>query len=97
MVGLMPTAALSNSCIYEYPVDPPLPVEAGDVLGIYQPPAAESLSRLRVLFERDSGSVTLYQLSHNMENFLGPAGVTVQTHSSPPLVTVELGTYYGII
>ena len=83
-----------GSIVYEYPVDPPLPVKAGDVLGIYQPPGSDS--KLNVWYERDTGPVTLYQTAQHPrseEDFPEPAGGAVQSHSSLPLVTVEIGKY----
>ena len=41
--------------VYEYVLDPPLPVLAGDVLGIYQPPEDES--RVHLTFLEDTGPV----------------------------------------
>ena len=78
----------SDSQVYEYPVDPPLPVEAGDVLGIFQPVGDDS--RLRVYYERDAGPSTLYQTtSISQEDF--PESGEPQSHSHLPLVTVEIG------
>ncbi|CAI8024638.1 hypothetical protein GBAR_LOCUS14308 [Geodia barretti] len=43
--------ARNNSELYAYPVSPPLPFQAGDVLGYYQP--QPSASQLRLLFVQD--------------------------------------------
>ena len=45
--------------VYEYLLDPPLPVLAGDVLGIYQPPEDES--RVHLTFLRNTGPVNWYR------------------------------------
>ena len=45
--------------VYEYVLDPPLPVLAGDVLGIYQPP--EAVSRVHLTFVRATGPVNWYR------------------------------------
>ena len=45
--------------VYEYVLDPPLPLLAGDVLGIYQPPEDES--RIHLTFLRDTGPVNWYR------------------------------------
>ena len=45
--------------VYEYVLDPPLPVLAGDVLGIYQPP--ENESRVHLTFLEDTGPVNWYR------------------------------------
>ena len=45
--------------VYEYILDPPLPVLAGDVLGIYQPPEDES--RFHLTFLEDTGPVNWYR------------------------------------
>ena len=47
--------------VYEYVLDPPLPVLAGDVLGIYQPP--ENESRVHLTFLRNTGPVNWYRSS----------------------------------
>ena len=47
--------------VYEYVLNPPLPVLAGDVLGIYQPPEDES--RVHLTFLRDTGPVSWYRRS----------------------------------
>ena len=76
--------------VFEYPMDPPLTVQPGDVLGIYQP--TQSSSRLIIYYEEDVGAETLYQtISTSQDEFPAPA-VSVQTHNHIPLVTVELGT-----
>ena len=82
----------SDSRVYEYPVDPPLPVEAGDVLGIYQP-VGRMKRRLTVYYERDAGPSSFYQTSNSFisqEDF-PEHGVELQSHSILPLVTVEIG------
>ena len=43
--------ARSDSKLYEYPLSPPLAIQAGDVLGVYQP--QRSLSQLSLLFAQD--------------------------------------------
>ena len=45
--------------VYEYVLDPPLPVLAGDVLGIYQPPEDES--RVHLTFLEATGPVNWYR------------------------------------
>ena len=45
--------------VYEYVLDPPLPVLAGDVLGIYQPP--ENESRVHLTFLEDTGPINWYR------------------------------------
>ena len=77
--------------VYEYPMDPPLTVQPGDVLGIYQPTSASG--RLRIFYEEDVGAEALYQtISSSQDEFPAPA-VSVQTHNHLPLVTVEVGMY----
>ena len=80
----------TDSRVYEYPVDPPLPVEAGDVLGIFQPVGSDS--RLRMLYERDTGPSTLYQTtSISQEDYPEPDGEMLLSHFSLPLITVQIG------
>ena len=75
--------------VFEYPMDPPLTVQPGDVLGIYQP--ASSSSKLRIYYERDAGAEALHQIiSTSQDEFPAPA-VSVQTRYHLPLVTVEVG------
>ena len=79
--------------VYEYPMDPPLTVQPGDVLGIYQPTSGSS--RLRIFYEEDVGAEALYQtISSSQDEFPAPA-VSVQTHNHLPLVTVEVGMCYN--
>lgn len=78
--------------IYELTVDPPLPVQPGDVLGIFQP--AAPISRLIVEYDASVDSVHFY--------FLKDAGVTSpdtfidinrggwNIRTGIPLVSVEL-------
>ena len=79
------------SQVFEYLVDPPLQVEAGDVLGIFQP--MENESRLWSWYEGAEGSIeTLYQTTTSrLDQFPAPPLPAVQTHSYLPLVTVEVG------
>ena len=60
------TSESNYSHVYEYIVDPPLPVEAGDVLGIFQ--AELSDSQLSLYYESDTGPSILYQTSSTSLN-----------------------------
>ena len=77
--------------VYEFPVDPPLTVQAGDVLGIYQP--AEAGSKVGIFYEKDTGAVTLYQTTFSHQNEFPDPQVIVQSHIHLPLVTVEVGMW----
>ena len=79
--------------VFEYPMDPPLTVQPGDVLGIYQPTFGRS--KLTIYYEKDVGAEALYQtISTSQDEFPAPAQ-SVQTHSQLPLVTVEVGTCFN--
>ena len=76
--------------VYEYVLDPPLPVLAGDVLGIYQPPEDES--RVHLTFLEDTGPVNWYR-----DSATGPLDTfVIDTQSSQrnmlPLVAVTFET-----
>ena len=67
-------ATRSNSSrLYEFPVEPSLPFQRGDILGIFQP--SNSLSRLRIYYRIGSGNPLNFV-------FRPPASVT-----EPPLET----------
>ena len=72
--------------VYEYVLDPPLPVLAGDVLGIYQPPEDES--RVHLTFLEDTGPVNWYRdsVTGPLDTFM----IDTQTQRSMlPLVVVN--------
>ena len=69
---------------FEYVLDPPLQVLAGDVLGIYQPSSADS--RLHLLFLQNSSYVNWYSTAPSpQESFM----VASRTNNVLPLVTVS--------
>ena len=71
--------------VYEYVLDSPLQVLAGDVLGIYQP--FYTNSRVHLLFLSDSNHGNWYNFSPRPRNFFMVAGS--QTNNVLPLVTVS--------
>ena len=71
--------------VYEYVLDPPLQVLAGDVLGIYQPSSRNS--RVQILFLSDSNHVNWYNFSSRPQNSFVVTGS--QTNNVLPLVTVS--------
>ena len=71
--------------VYEYVLDPPLQVLAGDVLGIYQPSSANS--RLHLSFLSDFNFVNWYtEVSEPQDSFMVAGS---QTNNVLPLVTVS--------
>ena len=71
--------------VYEYVLDPPLQVLAGDVLGIYQP--SSIISRVQLLFLSDSNHVNWYtEVSRPQDSFMVAGS---QTNNAIPLVTVS--------
>ena len=71
--------------MYEYPVDPPLPFQPGDVLGILTPDESE------VSFDDSGQSVYYYTESEEIIGVFDINGDSVATETSLPLVTVEIG------
>ena len=84
----------SASRVYEYPVDPPLEFQAGDILGVFQPHRDES--RIRVHYERDGGPPNYFMFTESevveppLEEFTITDDTRVQYDT--PLVTVEIST-----
>ena len=92
-------ATSSNSSqLYEFPVEPSLPFQRGDILGIFQP--SRSRSRLRILYRTGSGNPLnfVFRIPENvteppLETFTTSSrGVTRQTVL--PLVTMEICKLY---
>ena len=71
--------------VYEYVLDPPRQVLAGDVLGIYQPSSTNS--RVQLLFMSDSNHVNWYTEVSRPENSFMVAGSL--TNNVLPLVAVS--------
>ena len=73
--------------VYEYVLDPPLPVLAGDVLGIYQ--QSRAVGRVHLTFLRDTGPVNWYR---DIDSATGPLDTFVIGNQSQrnmlPLVAV---------
>ena len=71
--------------VYEYVLDPPLQVLAGDVLGIHQPSSRNG--RVQLLFLSDSNHVNWYtEVSRPQESFMVAGS---QTNNALPLVAVS--------
>ena len=88
-------ATRSNSSrLYEFPVEPSLPFQRGDILGIFQP--SNSRSRIRILYKTGSGNPPNFVFSTG-GNITEPPFETFNT-SSPgvrlqtvlPLISVEI-------
>lgn len=83
-----------DSGIYEFIVDPPLPFQPGDILGVFQP----SLEESRLLVDYNALGVSVnYRLSLN-SNQVEPAHTFIdinvggwQMGQALPLVSVEIG------
>ena len=83
-----------SSGIYEFSVDPPLPFQPGDVLGMFQPHL--DYSRLRVDLERRGESGNFYFVVSSSQ--VEPSHTTVNTNNdgwqdgiARPLISVEIG------
>ena len=83
------------SRVYEYPVDPPLEFQAGDILGIFQPHSNES--RIRVDYERASGPLNYFMFtgSEAVEPPLQEFTITEDSRvqNATPLVAVEISEF----
>ena len=85
----------STSRVYEYPVDPPLDFQAGDILGIFQPHRDES--RIRVDYERDNGPLNYFMITGRnvveppLEEFTITEDSEMQ--NATPLVAVEISEF----
>jgi hypothetical protein len=78
--------------VYEYTVDPPLPFQPGDILGVLQPGG----SKLKVRYEEDGDSVYYYsKAGENNEDF-DISGTSISTETDLPLVTVEIVQYTSL-
>ena len=71
--------------VYEYVLDPPLQVLAGDMLGIYQP--SEDNSRLHLLFLENSSYVNWYITAPTPQDSF--TVISSQTSNVLPLVTAS--------
>ena len=71
--------------VYEYVLDPPLQVLAGDVFGIYQPSSRDS--RVHLLFLTDSNHVNWYTNASRPQDFFMVADSP--THNVLPLVALS--------
>ena len=84
----------SSTRIYEYDNFSPIPVLAGDVLGVFQP--GNGISQLGVWSEIDSGSLTYYLPTDNMTTespYVSidlPAMGSLSSQTYHPLVTVQM-------
>ena len=83
--GNMEPAQTAYLNVYEYVLEPPLQVLAGDVLGIYQPSSANS--RVHLLFLQNSSYVNWYtDVSEPQDSFMVAGS---ETNNVLPLVTVS--------
>ena len=82
--GNMKPAQTAYLNVYEYVLDPPLQVLAGDVLGIYQPSSANS--RVQLLFLQNSSYINWYtDVSEPQDSFMVAGS---ETNNVLPLVAV---------
>ena len=73
--------------VHQYIVDPPFPIQSGDVLGIYQP--SEASSQLSVVYVGESGHINYIFDGERLESLnLNNADESLFLF---PLVTVEFG------
>ena len=78
--------------VYEYTVDPPLPFQAGDILGLFHPGSRDS--QLRLSYDGDATAV--YYSQYLLRNESGSSlfdisGKNVITRTGVPLVSAGIG------
>ena len=74
--------------VYEFPADPPLPFQPGDILGLRQPGGK---SRLQVRYDDGGDSVYYATIANQNNDVFDISGSDVDTSTDIPLVTVEIG------
>ena len=82
----------SDDEVYMYTVDPPLPFQPGDILGLFHPDAGDSV--LRLYYDRDSTSVFYSQylsMSETGNTLFNVSDDKVITRNGIPLVTAGIG------
>ena len=88
---IMPTSE-EDDRVYEFPVEPPLPFQPGDILAVRQPHKDDS--KLQV--DYDNGGVSTYyykSYGDSQETEFDITGGDVMTDTDLPLVTVEIGEF----
>lgn len=83
---LVPIASEKENCVYEVAVDPPLPFQPGDVLGILQSDGSE----LELVYD-DSEDSVFYYTESTVQHFIIDSENRVEIQRGLPLVTVEIG------
>ena len=79
-------AILTGNSIIEYNVSPPIPFQAGDILGVLIPQS----TRYGLWYERGD-SPTNYYLTADITDTIDLENLSVQTSNGYPLVSVEIG------
>ena len=74
--------------VYEFPVEPPLPFQPGDILGVRQPD--KDVSRLQVYYDNGGDSVYYQKDIDDSQEFDITDGNVM---TDLPLVTVEIGEF----
>ena len=75
--------------VYEYTVNPPLPFQPGDILGVLQ----RDDSKLKVRYEKDGDSVYYYSEARENNEVFDINGTSISTETDLPLVTAEIGKH----
>ena len=79
--------------VFEFTVNPPLPVQAGDVLGIYQP--AES--RIRLYSGAIQSNEVLFQIVSSSLTIFPEPTLAVRSMSRVPLISAEVGRFLFVL
>ena len=81
--------------VHEYTLDPPLPFQPGDILGLFQPNLGESILRLE--YDGYGGSLYYTQYLFELENILfNISDKNVSSRIGVPLVSASIGKIYYI-
>ena len=78
--------------VFEFTVNPPLPVQAGDVLGIYQPE-----SRIRLFSGAIQSNEVLFQIVSSSLTIFPEPTPTVRPLSRVPLISAEVGRFLFVL
>ena len=80
-----------NDDVYEFPVNPPLPFQPGDILGVLQP--NDRQSRLQVRYDDGEDAVSYYYTGADYDSDTFTI-IGASVDMALPLITVEIGRMY---
>ena len=84
--------AISPNQLYSGTIDPPLPFQSGDLLGMYIPPNVDSNgTRLLVYFGDEAGSTYEFRSTNAPLSAIMVTGV--ETNNDRPFLALEISEY----